>query len=345
MRSSAVTLALALALRSAEAIHWPGFGHGQYAVGEVLPLRVAKLWSMRTQVPFSFYSLAQCSPAVLTPSAENLGEVLHGDRILNAPWDLRLREPRFLALCRISLDPSERAEWVERIRDEYRAHLLLDNLPVATRLPPRRAGGTRLDRGPGAEYERGYRLGTMRPDGSATVHNHLHFTVQYHEGGGGGARIVGFEVEVGSRAYTHTKKWPDDFEGPDGNPCEVLNLQAEAVGLSWDGDAPMILAPPTHGRAGRRIDLVLTYNVTYVPSDVPFSSRWDVYLRLDEGSQVHWLSLCGSLALSLLLASLVAAIMVSTVRRDLRKYNAVELDDELAEVTVTILLYSMYVFR
>jgi len=47
---------------------------------------------------------------------------------------------------------------------------------------------------------------------------------------------------------------------------------------------------------------------------------------------VHWLSLCGSLALSLLLASLVAAIMLATVRRDLQKYNAIDADDDLVEV-------------
>src|SRR6056297_1088978 len=72
------------------AIHWPGFGHGEYAVGEVLPLRVAKLTSTRTQMPFSFFSLTQCMPQKLTASAENIGEVLHGDRIRNAPFELQL---------------------------------------------------------------------------------------------------------------------------------------------------------------------------------------------------------------------------------------------------------------
>jgi len=212
---------LALLLPAAWAIHWPGFGHGEYGVGEVLPLRVAKLTSIHTQLPLSFYSLAQCTPQTLTASPENLGEVLHGDRILNAPFELRLRQPRFRALCRLSLNAQERAGWIARIGAEYRAHLLLDNLPVATRLPPRRAGGTRLDRGPeGPLYERGYRLGATDESGGVVVHNHLHFTVKYHittpgpasggmdeapggVPGGGGARIVGFEVVPSSRAYRY----------------------------------------------------------------------------------------------------------------------------------------------
>ena len=117
-------------------------------------------------------------------------------------------------------------------------------------------------------------------------------------------------------------------------------------------------------RGGKPVELIFTYNVTYALSEVPYSSRWDNYLMLEEGSQahrleiardrprspeiareqaraseskrdhrpqVHWLSLCGSLALSLLLASLVAAIMLATVRRDLQKYNAIDADDDLVE--------------
>ena len=94
-----------------------------------------------------------------------------------------------------------------RIREGYRAHLLLDNLPVGTRRP--RDGAAPL-------LERGYLLGAAAPDG-AIVHNHLHFTVRYHlpspsvttgeawRGSGRRARIVGFEVEPSSRGYTHAE--------------------------------------------------------------------------------------------------------------------------------------------
>jgi len=293
-------------------------------------MRVAKLMSTRTLVPFSYYSLAQCTPRSLEAAAENLGEVLHGDRIFNAPFELRLRRPRALALCRLLLDPQERELWVARIREGYRAHLLLDNLPVGTRRP--RDGAAPL-------LERGYLLGAAAPDG-AIVHNHLHFTVRYHlpspsvttgeawRGSGRRARIVGFEVEPSSRGYTHAARWPDDSEGEAGSAVDVLNLSPAEVGLSHDGTSPMVL----RRRGGKPVELIFTYNVTYALSEVPYSSRWDNYLMLEEGSQVHWLSLCGSLALSLLLASLVAAIMLATVRRDLQKYNAIDADDDLVEV-------------
>jgi len=225
----------------------------EYLEGEELPMRVAKLMSTRTLVPFSYYSLAQCTPRSLEAAAENLGEVLHGDRIFNAPFELRLRRPRALALCRLLLDPQERELWVARIREGYRAHLLLDNLPVGTRRP--RDGAAPL-------LERGYLLGAAAPDG-AIVHNHLHFTVRYHlpspsvttgeawRGSGRRARIVGFEVEPSSRGYTHAARWPDDSEGEarspgcgntdprtpsstrEGTDSAVLRCHARASVYSW----------------------------------------------------------------------------------------------------------------
>jgi transmembrane 9 superfamily protein 2/4 len=307
-------------LLSGLAFHWPGLGHGEYADGSVLPLRVAKLTSTRTQMPFSFFSLAQCMPQRLTPSAENIGEVLHGDRILNAPFELQFGRPRYLALCRLRLDAAERAAWVSKIRNEYRAQLLLDNLPVATRLPPRRAGGSRLDRGSGPTYQRGYSLGSVDPNtGAVSVHNHLQFTVYFSasedataggvsgdgqaaeradglEGvvgiGSGTASIVGFEVSPMSRAYRHSLAWPDDFLGPDGKAYEVLNLDPARVGLSHQEGSPMVLEPPPRSAQGEElVELVFTYEVTYLPSKVPYASRWDVYLQLEEGAQVRELRL------------------------------------------------------
>jgi len=274
--------------------------------------------------------------------------------------------PRYLALCRLRLDAAERAAWVAKIRDEYRAQLLLDNLPVATRLPSRRAGGSRLDRGAGLTYQRGYSLGAVDPQtGAVLVHNHLQFTVYFSAAdgaatadslsgggqageradgsaggaaaGGGTARIVGFEVTPTSRAYRHSLAWPDDFEGPDGKAYEVLNLDPARVGLSHEEGTPMRLDPPPHGARGEApVELIFTYEVAYLPSSVPYASRWDVYLQLEEGSQVHWLSLFGSLSLCLLMAAAVAAILLATVRRDLQKYNAVNLDDEIESLVSDI---------
>lgn len=54
--------------------------------GDLLQVKVNKLTSTKTQLPYSFYSLPYCTPAKIVDSAENLGEVLRGDRIENSKY-------------------------------------------------------------------------------------------------------------------------------------------------------------------------------------------------------------------------------------------------------------------
>jgi hypothetical protein len=53
---------------------------------DLLPVKVNKLTSIKTQLPYSFYSLPFCKPDTIVDSAENLGEVLRGDRIENSAY-------------------------------------------------------------------------------------------------------------------------------------------------------------------------------------------------------------------------------------------------------------------
>lgn len=54
--------------------------------GDALMVKVNKLTSTKTQLPYSYYSLPYCHPEHIVDSAENLGEVLRGDRIENSPF-------------------------------------------------------------------------------------------------------------------------------------------------------------------------------------------------------------------------------------------------------------------
>lgn len=58
--------------------------------GDDLKVKVNKLTSTKTQLPYSYYSLPYCKPGQILDSAENLGEVLRGDRIENSPYVVRL---------------------------------------------------------------------------------------------------------------------------------------------------------------------------------------------------------------------------------------------------------------
>ena len=47
-------------------------------------------------------------------------------------------------------------------------------------------------------------------------------------------------------------------------------------------------------------DLSYTYSVSFIPSDIPWSSRWDTYLYREKG-EVHWLSIINSFAMVIFL--------------------------------------------
>lgn len=233
---------------------WPGLASRPFAAGEEVPLRGEKLSSTRWGGAYAWSSLPFCTPRPSLPPAHNLGEVLQGARIENAPYALRVGEGGLRALCKRTLEARERELWAQRVKQEYRGQLLLDNLPVSTLIPAKPPPP--LSRAPPAlrevgrspppstgRYVRGFPLGYTTPGGVAYLHNHLEFTVWIHEVDGGegggekgsegarGAQVVGFEVRPSSRRYSHERRWPDDYEGSDGEGRDVLNLSPDAVGL------------------------------------------------------------------------------------------------------------------
>lgn len=52
--------------------------------GDPLQVKVNKLSSTKTQLPYDYYFLKYCKPSNIRNSAENLGKVLPGDRIENS---------------------------------------------------------------------------------------------------------------------------------------------------------------------------------------------------------------------------------------------------------------------
>lgn len=49
-------------------------------------MKVNKLSSTKTQLPYDFYYLNYCKPPKILNTGENLGEVLRGDRIENSVY-------------------------------------------------------------------------------------------------------------------------------------------------------------------------------------------------------------------------------------------------------------------
>jgi transmembrane 9 superfamily protein 2/4 len=163
-------------------------------------VKAVKMTSTRTQLPYEYYSLQFCLPknGTLHYKSENLGEVLRGkiknwsmsmmiflsldldflgDRIVNTPYEVRMAENvNCKLLCNtkslpMNWDMQQSKKVAERIEHEYFVHLLVDNLPVATRI----VNPDTME----LQFEHGYRLGMMSKT-DPYINNHLKFVLAYH---------------------------------------------------------------------------------------------------------------------------------------------------------------------
>ncbi|KAG4141839.1 hypothetical protein ERO13_D06G098400v2 [Gossypium hirsutum] len=272
--------------------------------GDQLYVKVNKLTSTKTQLPFSYYSLPYCQPEHIVDNAENLGEVLRGDRIENSPYEFKMRKPRMCNIvCRKVLDKKTAKAFKEKIDDEYRVNMILDNLPLV--VPVRR-----FDQENGVVYQHGFHVGLKgRYAGSKEekqfINNHLTFTVKYHKDPhADSARIVGFEVKPFSVKHEYKGEWNEKTLTSSESPKEVEETR----------------------------EIIFTYDVEFQESDVKWAYRWDTYLLMAD-DQIHWFSIVNSLMTVLFLSGMVAMIMLRTLYRDISKYNQLETQEEAQEET------------
>ncbi|CAL9764744.1 unnamed protein product [Musa acuminata subsp. burmannicoides] len=313
-----------LAVRSGDGFYLPGSYPHRYPAGGALPVKVNSLTSIETEMPFSYYSLPFCRPAEgIKDSAENLGELLMGDRIENSPYRFKMfTNESDVFLCRT--DPLSAQDFrllKKRIDEMYQVNLILENLPAIRY--------TKKD-----DYVlrwTGYPVGIMIAD-AYYVFNHLKFTVLVHKYEETNvARVMG----TGDAA----EAIPTVDKAGSGSPSWMV-VGFEVVPCSFRHDADLVKALKMYDKYPVNIQcdpkavamrvkenqpIVFTYEVAFVESDIKWPSRWDAYLKM-EGAKVHWFSILNSLMVIAFLAGIVLVILLRTVRRDLTRYE--ELDKE-----------------
>ena len=321
----------------------------QYKDGQKVEIKVNKLTSTITQLPYDYYKLAFCKPKELVNSVENLGEVLHGSMIQNSPYEIFAQKQDFKVLCKADLTESQakgfgkmiaqvcqrqlHGRWRTRCifvlmnllrmhamlcahclphdLQEYRVQMIMDNLPAATRMISELPDGRTV-----TMYDRGYRLGFMgAKEFPGTIpktpylNNHLRFIIKFHKD----EKFDGARLvgfEVEAFSVKHT------YKGTWGKDAQLTS-----VPLSPD------LPPQPISAKG---EYIFTYDVAWEESSIRWASRWDLYLYMGD-DQIHWFSILNSLAIVLLLTGIVAMIMMRTLRRDLNRYNSTEEKEELQE--------------
>lgn len=282
----------------------PGVAPVEFKSGDTIEVKAIKLTSTHTQLPYAYYSLPFCRPKneKFEFKSENLGEVLRGDRIVNTPYEVKmLKDIKCKLLCHnpetpMTWEESMAKDVISKIEHEYFVHLLVDNLPCATRVVNQDSENI--------QYEHGYRLGFLHNQNVA-LNNHLKIILHYHSEDSKNYRVVRFEVETRSVAHEDIKFNEDT--------CEFS-----------DNARPQYIS-----RVGKS-KLFFTYSVEWKQSDVRWASRWDSYLAMSD-VQIHWFSIVNSLIVVFFLSGILTMIIIRTLRRDIAKYNQDDSNDETME--------------
>ncbi|KAL1020796.1 hypothetical protein UPYG_G00004770 [Umbra pygmaea] len=303
-------LLLALLPGGVQPFYVPGVAPMNFQQDSPVEIKAVKLTSSRTQLPYEYYSLPFCQPEKVVYKAENLGEVLRGDRIVNTPYTvLMTQDKKCQAVCaKLKLDGKQSKLVAERIQEEYYVHLIADNLPVATRLefyPNRETGAEeeKKDMVKDVQFEHGYRLG-FTDNGKFYLHNHLSFIIYYHkekleeEKVVHNYRVVRFEVVPQS--------------------VKVEDLKADGKGgcnlPEASGSVPQEIDPT------RENEVLFTYSIHWEESQVKWASRWDTYLTMSD-VQIHWFSIVNSVVVVFFLSGILSMIIIRTLRKDIANYN------------------------
>ncbi|XP_076902405.1 transmembrane 9 superfamily member 7-like [Bidens hawaiensis] len=284
-----------------------------FKTGDPLQVKVNKLSSTKTQLPYDYYSLRYCRPGHIQNTVENVGDVLRGDR--NSMYTFHMHEELACkVVCRIKLDAESAKNFKEKIDDEYRVNMILDDMPVAV-LRQRHYGSQ------SAVYEHGFHVGFKAiyagaPEEKYFINNHLSFRVLYNKNlETDSARIVGFEVTPHSINHEY-KDWGET------NPLSTCNENTKS----------MIQGSSVPQTVDRNLDVVFTYDVTFKESDIKWASRSDAYLLMN-GDELHWFSIVNSLIIVLLLSGMLVMIVMRIVYKDISHFNQLDLQDESEEQT------------
>ncbi|PVD23032.1 hypothetical protein C0Q70_16294 [Pomacea canaliculata] len=284
----------------------PGVAPVEFKIGDNVDVKAVKLTSTKTQLPYEYYSLPFCHPPNgIVYKTENLGEVLRGDRIVNTPYKVNMKENKKCQLLCVSgdkkyepltLTAEEGRSFAEKIRHDYYIHLIMDNLPCATRFE--------MMESKEVQYEHGYKMGFVNGK-EVYLNNHLKLLLSYHTENGETFRVVGFEVQPTSITY-------GELEGKEDGVCHLKGENKPAPQkINEDGETK----------------LVFSYEVEWHASEVRWASRWDIYLAMRD-VQIHWFSIINSVVVVFFLSGILTMIMVRTLRRDIAQYNK---DDDLDE--------------
>ncbi|CAG8529871.1 6185_t:CDS:10, partial [Diversispora eburnea] len=267
-------------------------------VNSLTPMMGPHSQQLKSVIPYDYYykPFHFCSPEEKLSQPESLGSILFGDRIFNSPYNLKMLKNNHTCnvLCPEGKEesvPPEDAKFINaRISENYAINWLIDGLPAASK---------RIDSKTGEEF---YSIGFELGDQKMNLHNHYAIEIHYHEHQNEKKyRVVGVTVNPSSRKYKNYE--------------EAKTCKAEGF-----------LTLSTQ----KSNDVFYTYEVSWIPSETAWATRWDNYLHTFD-PRIHWFSLVNSIVIVLFLTGMVAMILLRALHKDISRYNQIDAQEDVQE--------------
>ncbi|KAG9038037.1 hypothetical protein FRB95_002965 [Tulasnella sp. JGI-2019a] len=302
-------LVLALATSSVQAFYLPGAAPKDYAEGEQVPFYVNALTpviasnaKLKSMMNYDYYNpgFNFCTPKEgVVKQSESLGSILFGDRIFNSPYNIHMKQnASCVVLCKSTLNTGQAKFMNERIKEDQAINWLVDGLPASELKQDPKSGEL--------FYDMGFNLGNDDDEYAEKplLNNHYDIRMEYHETASGKFRVVGVLV------------WPFSLDTPSsGKPtCDTQSANPPHLTVSETG----------------KNEFFYTYSVTWTKSATPWATRWDNYLHIFD-PKIHWFSLVNSIVIVVFLCVMVSMILLRTVSKDISRYNAIDLSEDIQE--------------
>jgi transmembrane 9 superfamily protein 2/4 len=292
---------------------------------------------------------------------KNLGAKLQGHNLQISPYTFNVKEDvGCQAVCMQTANMKDMRRLRQMVMRKYRVHASLDGLPVIT-INRAIDDEEDEDGLVNYVVKRGYPLGFVVQSHDAAdganeepaqaqrkltklrgeraqkqmdfyLFNHIRFIIRYREKPGEyeGVRVVGFEAQPVSIEHSvQDPNSPAENVGPSSKLATCHN------GVSPENNLKTLLAITPQPKAVSQpksrlglnlgnqaaMDIVYTYEVKWVESEIDWADRWDVYMGRNPDDKLHLFGILNSLVVVFCLSAAVALVLVRTLRKDIAYYN------------------------
>jgi len=183
----------------------------------------------------------------------------------------------------------------QRVRDEYKVHWLLDELPAAYKYQTK-DGTERIETGfPFGQIEAPAQEGEPEPEKISLLFNHVNIKVHYYISPKqpNEYKVIYFEVAPDSIDYGKSKDWKSICGAEDRDVFDLEYGEPETRTLRWTYSVEWevrfhlaFLNPSTH---------VTSHTPPPQETSIPWSQRFDAYLKMNAADgHIHWFSIVNS---------------------------------------------------